>query len=83
MRSKTVTESVARQEIKEQIWKHWASLNGEVIDNSSFQKHFKNVALNISRMSQCIYHRGDGYGNPDKDTKDQVKSLLFDPIILI
>jgi hypothetical protein len=82
MRSKAVTESVARQDIKELISKNWALLNGEFIGNSAFEKYLKGVALNIPRMSQCIYHHEDGYANPEKDTKDQVKSLLLDPIML-
>lgn len=80
MRDKGATESVAQQEIKELIWKYWKSLNGEVINNSAFEKYFRTVAFNIPRMAQYIYRHGDGYGKPDTDTKDLVTSLLFTPI---
>lgn len=80
MREKRVTESVARQKIKELIWKYWKSLNGEVVGNSTFEKFITNVACNISRMSQRIYQHGDGYGKPNSDTKDLVTLILLEPV---
>ncbi|XP_078160847.1 monoterpene synthase 8, chloroplastic-like [Carex rostrata] len=80
MRDKSVTESVARQEIMEMILKYWTSLNGEVYGNSAFEKYFKNVALNIPRMAQRVYQYGDGYGKPCTDMKNLVISILFEPI---
>ncbi|KAJ4791141.1 Terpene synthase [Rhynchospora pubera] len=85
MNDKGVTEFIARKDIKEMIWKYWTLINvqGEIIGNSDFEKYFKKVAFNVPRMAQCIYQHGDGYGNPDCETKDQINSLLFDPINLI
>ncbi|XP_078160848.1 monoterpene synthase 7, chloroplastic-like [Carex rostrata] len=80
MRDKSVTESVARQEITEMILKNWTSLNGKVYGNSTFEKYFKNVALNIPRMAQRFYRYGDGYGKPCSDIKNLVTSILFEPI---
>jgi hypothetical protein len=80
MRDKSVTESVARQEIKELILKYWTMLNGEVVGHSAFEKYINNVALNVSRMAQRIFQLGDGYGKPDSDTKDLVTSILLEPI---
>lgn len=80
MRDKNVTESVARQGIKELIWKYWRALNGEVTGNSDFEKYFRTVAFNLSRTSHLIYGHDDGYGKPDGDTKDVITSLFFTPI---
>ncbi|KAJ4755864.1 Terpene synthase [Rhynchospora pubera] len=78
-----VTESVARKEIKEMIRKYWTLINGETLGNyCAFEKYLKNVACNMTRMAQCNYQHGDGYGKPDRETKDQITSLLFDPIKL-
>ncbi|KAJ4762472.1 Terpene synthase [Rhynchospora pubera] len=80
MHHENVTESVARGEIMDMIRKYWKLLNGAVLGNSAFHKYFKNACLNISRIAQCIYQHGDGYGKPDSETKDQVTLLLLDPI---
>ena len=81
MRDNGVTESVARQEIKEMILKNWTSLNGEVVGNSDFEKYIVyNVAFNVSRMSQRIYQHGDGYGKADTHTKNLITSILLDPV---
>ncbi|KAJ3697490.1 hypothetical protein LUZ61_001195 [Rhynchospora tenuis] len=85
MNDKGVTEFVARKEIKEMISKYWTSINvqGEIIGNSDFEKYFKKVAFNVPRMAQCIYQHGDGYAKPDRETKDQITSLLYEPIKLL
>ncbi|XP_078149747.1 monoterpene synthase 8, chloroplastic-like [Carex rostrata] len=81
MRDNGVTESVARQEIKEMILKNWTSLNGEVVGNSDFEKYIVyNVAFNVSRMSQRIYQHGDGYGKAGTDTKNLITSILLEPV---
>ncbi|XP_078159205.1 monoterpene synthase 8, chloroplastic-like isoform X1 [Carex rostrata] len=80
MRDKGVTESVARQEIKELILKYWTMLNGEVVGHSAFEKYINNVALNVSRMAHRIFQLGDGYGKPDSDTKDLITSILLEPV---
>ncbi|XP_078166179.1 monoterpene synthase 7, chloroplastic-like [Carex rostrata] len=80
MHDKRVTESVARQEIKELILKNWTLLNGELVNNYALERYFKNVALNIPRMAQRVYQYGDGYGMPGSDTKNLVTSILLQPI---
>jgi (-)-alpha-terpineol synthase len=80
MRDKQVTEYVARKEIRDMILKYWKLMNSENVGNSAFQEYFRSVALNLSRMAQCIYQHGDGYAEPGKETKDRVISVLLDPI---
>ncbi|KAJ3697486.1 hypothetical protein LUZ61_001191 [Rhynchospora tenuis] len=80
MQQKKVTELVARQEIKNMIWKYWTKLNGEVFGCSDFHKFFRDVALDVPRISQFLYQHDDGYGKPDHETKDKVTLLLLEPI---
>ncbi|KAJ4755862.1 Terpene synthase [Rhynchospora pubera] len=80
IREKKVTESVARQDIRDMILKYWKLMNSQNVGNSVFQEYFRNVALNISRMAQCIYLHGDGYAEPGQETKDRVMSVLLEPI---
>ncbi|KAJ1704065.1 hypothetical protein LUZ63_003844 [Rhynchospora breviuscula] len=82
MHNKGVTEFIARQEINKMIRKYWTFINGEITGNSSFEKYFKNVVLNVPRTALCFYEHGDGYGKPGLETKDRITSLLFDPIKL-
>ena len=82
MHENGVTEAIACEQISEMVTSTWKKLNGDRIANSSFVKSFKKVALNIPRMSQCIYQNGDGYGEPGGKTKDQIFFLLIDSIPL-
>ncbi|XP_078167663.1 monoterpene synthase 7, chloroplastic-like [Carex rostrata] len=80
MRDKSVTESVARQGIKELIWKNWKSLNGEVVSNSAFEKSINDVAFNIPCTAQGFYQVGDGFGKPGSHTKELVTKILLEPV---
>ncbi|KAJ3697488.1 hypothetical protein LUZ61_001193 [Rhynchospora tenuis] len=80
MHHEKVTESVARQKIKDLIWKYWKLLNGEVVGNSAFHKYFRDAALDVPRMAQFLYQNGDGFANPDGETKDQVTLLFLEPV---
>ncbi|XP_078157512.1 monoterpene synthase 8, chloroplastic-like [Carex rostrata] len=80
MRDKRVTESVARQGINEMAWKCWKLLNSENVGDSSFHEHYINFLLNVVRMTDCFYEKGDGYGDPGHKTKERVISLLLEPI---
>ncbi|KAJ3693008.1 hypothetical protein LUZ60_012103 [Juncus effusus] len=80
MHERGVTELMAREKIKEMIWQYWELLNSEYTWNSSFEEYYANFALDVTRMAQCIYQYGDGYGEQDRETKDRVISVLFEPI---
>ncbi|KAJ3697484.1 hypothetical protein LUZ61_001189 [Rhynchospora tenuis] len=80
MHHEKVSESVARQKIKDLIWKYWKLLNGEVVGNSAFHKYFRDAALDVPRMAQFLYQHGDGFANPDGETKDQVTLLFLEPV---
>lgn len=80
MKEKNVSESVARDHIKDLIKKYWKLLNQEIASNSNNLEPFKRVLISIPRMAQCIYQHGDGQGVPNLNTRDRVISLLIDPI---
>ncbi|XP_072992139.1 terpene synthase 10-like [Typha latifolia] len=84
MHEKGVTEAVAREHIKELISAYWKALNRDHLaaaaSNSAFQESLSNIAINISRMGLCYYLNGDGYGDPDGETKDKVNTMLIKPI---
>nr|WKC16863.1 terpene synthase 2 [Freesia hybrid cultivar] len=82
MKQNRVSEEVAREKIKEMIVSTWEKLNGDLIATSSVVESFQSVALNFPRMAQCIYQYGDGYGDPTQKTKDQIVSLLIQPVSL-
>ncbi|PKU67637.1 alpha-terpineol synthase, chloroplastic-like [Dendrobium catenatum] len=82
MNETNVLESVARDHIRQLIKKYWKLLNGEYFSNFNLEESFKRYALNLPRMAQCIYQYGDGYGKPDRETKDRIISSLIKPIPL-
>uniref|UniRef100_A0A5K1DRW4 Uncharacterized protein n=1 Tax=Nymphaea colorata TaxID=210225 RepID=A0A5K1DRW4_9MAGN len=45
-----------------------------------FSRSFINVALNIARVSQCMYDYEDGIGVLEHESMDCVYSLIVEPI---
>ncbi|KAJ0962157.1 hypothetical protein J5N97_029985 [Dioscorea zingiberensis] len=77
-----ITETEARGEIWKLINKSWKELNEGLVNCSPLSVFFGEVAMNLSRLMHCVYQNGDGHGAPDQEKKNQIKSLLFDPIKL-
>ncbi|KAJ8460709.1 hypothetical protein OPV22_033635 [Ensete ventricosum] len=75
-----VPETAARKKIRELIKTSWRGINGD--RSSSSGEIFKTVAVGLPRTSQFMYQHGDGYGAPDGETKEQIMSLLFEPLQL-
>ncbi|KAL4200966.1 hypothetical protein AMTRI_Chr02g256260 [Amborella trichopoda] len=74
------SEEVAHSNIKELIRDVWKKLNGECLTPSLFPKPYVNIVVNLARVAYCLYRCGDGYGNPNFDTREHVKELLFQPM---
>ncbi|KAF8086718.1 hypothetical protein N665_0614s0003 [Sinapis alba] len=74
----------AHAHMQQMISETWDEMNYETQtanSSSSLSSGFVNAALNLGRMSQCIYQHGDGHGFPDKAKPvDCVMSLLVNPI---
>lgn len=82
MHERKVPEAVAREHIMQLMEAEWRLLNGNRVATSSFEEYFQNVAINIPRAAQFFYGKGDGYAKSDGETKQQVISLLIEPVQL-
>ncbi|MCD9559935.1 hypothetical protein HAX54_018312 [Datura stramonium] len=76
------SEENARNYIKSLIDQTWKKMNRDILRDRSFSKDFRRTAMNLARIAQCIYQHGDGFGIPDRETKDRILSLFFEPIPL-
>ncbi|XP_058088132.1 monoterepene synthase TPS1, chloropastic-like isoform X4 [Magnolia sinica] len=77
-----VSEEIAREHIKGVISDLWKKMNQHRATLSALPKSFIAAAFDLPRMSTCAYLYGDGFGVPDRETKDIVMSLVVEPIRL-
>nr|QWQ79595.1 TPS37 [Juglans sigillata] len=76
------SEKDAREHIRYLISEAWKKMNKERATSSSFSQAFMEYAMNMARTAQWIYQYGDGYGIQDRETRDNVLSLLINPVPL-
>ncbi|KAK4347047.1 hypothetical protein RND71_033386 [Anisodus tanguticus] len=76
------SEEDARNYIKDLIDLTWKKMNRDILRDRSFSKDFRRTSMNLARIVQCMYQHGDGFGIPDRETKDRILSLFFEPIPL-
>ncbi|KAL6328011.1 hypothetical protein AAG906_033275 [Vitis piasezkii] len=74
------SEEDARKHISYLIGETWKKLNEDQAVESPFPETFIGIATNLARTAQCMYQHGDGYGIEYGETKDQVLSLLVEPV---
>ncbi|KAA3463643.1 putative terpene synthase 12 [Gossypium australe] len=72
------SEATARQHISDLIDNYWMKMNKCRIEGSPFAKHLVETPTNLARISQCVY--GDVHGCPDNLSKNQIQSLIVDPV---
>ena len=77
-----VSEREAREHIHDLIAQTWMKMNCDRFGNPHFVSDvFVGIAMNLARMSQCMYQYGDGHGHGVQEiTKARVLSLIVDPI---
>ncbi|NP_001316804.1 terpene synthase [Solanum lycopersicum] len=75
-------EENARNYIKKLIDETWKKMNRDILRDESLSKDFRRTSMNLARIAQCMYQHGDGFGIPDRETKDRILSLFFQPIPL-
>ncbi|KAL9413319.1 hypothetical protein AB3S75_041902 [Citrus x aurantiifolia] len=77
-----VSEGEAREHINDLIAQTWMKMNRDRFGNPHFVSDvFVGIAMNLARMSQCMYQFGDGHGcGAQEITKARVLSLFFNPI---
>nr|AZM65215.1 tergamotene synthase [Santalum album] len=74
------SEEIAREHIKGLIEDTWKTLNECSFDDSQFGEPFVSFNLNSVRGSHFFYQHGDGYGVTNSWTKDDLMSILINPI---
>ncbi|KAL0906971.1 hypothetical protein M5K25_025506 [Dendrobium thyrsiflorum] len=72
MKEKNVSETVARDYIRSLIRNYWKKLNKEHTISSKYMESLRKVLVDIPRTAQCFYQYGDGYGEPDRETREQI-----------
>ncbi|KAE9448209.1 hypothetical protein C3L33_19901, partial [Rhododendron williamsianum] len=74
------SEEDAQEHIKYLIRETWKKMNEDRFEDSAFSQTLVEIAMNLARMSQCMYQYGDGHAAQGWDTKDRVLSLLVNSI---
>ncbi|XP_059439290.1 alpha-farnesene synthase-like [Corylus avellana] len=82
MREENVSEEIARKHIKGMINKTWKKINGQCFTQLPMLQSFVNIAANVARVANGLYHDGDGFGVQDQETRSNILSLLVEPLML-
>ncbi|XP_044473191.1 probable terpene synthase 12 [Mangifera indica] len=80
MQETSLSEEVAREDIKKLIEKTWKQMNKDLSEKHPFSEVFMATTFNLARMARCIYQHGDGLGAPDVRFKKIVHLVIIDPI---
>ncbi|KAI9113043.1 hypothetical protein K1719_015975 [Acacia pycnantha] len=75
------SEADACRHINCLIWETWKKMNKEA-KNCPYPKSFIQVAMNLARMSLCMYQHGDCHSVQDPEIKNRIMSLLLISILL-
>ncbi|KAF8391448.1 hypothetical protein HHK36_023753 [Tetracentron sinense] len=78
-----LSEELAREHTRHLINEMWKKMNKDGASDSPFPDPFIETTINLARISQCTYQNGDGHGAPDRKKKDQILSLLAEPVFLM
>ena len=73
------SEMDASEHIKYMVCSTWKKLNKEA-HNSSLPQSFIETAVNLGRMSLCMYQHGDGHTIQNPEIKSRILSLIIQPI---
>lgn len=76
------SEDESRKHIRFLICETWKKINKGRGANCPFSQTFIEIAVNLARMAQYMYQYGDGHGIQNRETKDRILALLFEPIPL-
>ncbi|KAG2684190.1 hypothetical protein I3760_10G065400 [Carya illinoinensis] len=82
MREENVSEEIARKHIEGMINITWKRLNGQCFTQLPTLQPFINMATNIARMVHGLYRHGDGFGVQDGETRNNIQSLVVEPLIM-
>ncbi|KAL8522791.1 hypothetical protein ACS0TY_012941 [Phlomoides rotata] len=77
------SDEVARSFINKLIDQNWKMMNQEITHNSIFDKSFIEISCNLARVATLQYQYGDAQSAPNDESRNQVKSVIIDPIKLV
>ncbi|XP_050247222.1 sesquiterpene synthase 2-like [Quercus robur] len=80
MKQHGVSEQVVHDELNRQVANAWKDINEECIRPTVVPMSLLMRDLNLARVIDVIYKEGDGYTHVGKEMKDNVASVLIDPI---
>ncbi|XP_077225060.1 alpha-terpineol synthase, chloroplastic-like [Tasmannia lanceolata] len=72
----------SREHIRGLISDIWKKMNKESVSCSPLPEPLINAAFGLGRISLFFYQYGDGFGDPNKETKERTMSLLVEPILV-
>ena len=78
MKETGCSEEDARKHIKQLIDTALTRMNKEILMENPIT-NFGQTAMNLGRISLCMYQHGDGFGLPHSETKKNLVSLLVQP----
>ncbi|KAL1537416.1 exo-alpha-bergamotene synthase-like [Salvia divinorum] len=78
MKETGCSEEDARNHIKQLIDTALKRMNKEILMENPI-KNFGQTAMNLGRISLCMYQHGDGFGLPHSETKKNLVSLVVQP----
>ena len=80
MKQHGVSEQVVHDEFDRQVANAWKDINEECIRPTVVPMPLLMHCLNLTQVVDVIYKEGDNYTHVGKDMKDNVASMLIDPI---
>ena len=80
MKQHSVSEQVIHDEFNRQVANAWKDINEECIRPTVVPMPLLMRCLNLTRVVDVIYKEGNNYTHIGKEMKDNVASVLIDPI---
>ncbi|KAH1035007.1 hypothetical protein GLYMA_20G074400v4 [Glycine max] len=80
MHENGTSEEHACEELRNLIDIEWKKMNRQRVSDSTLPKAFREIAMNMARVSHNTYQYGDGLGRPDYNIENRIKFLLIDPV---
>ena len=80
MKQHGVSEEVVHDELNRQVIDAWNDINEECVRPTTVPMPLLIRVLNLARVIDVIYKEGDGYTHVGKEMKNNVASVLIDPV---
>uniref|UniRef100_A0A2N9GC24 Terpene synthase N-terminal domain-containing protein n=1 Tax=Fagus sylvatica TaxID=28930 RepID=A0A2N9GC24_FAGSY len=80
MKQHGVSEEVVHDELNRQVIDAWKDINEECVRPTTVPMPLLIRVLNLARVIDVIYKEGDGYTHVGKEMKNNVASVLIDPV---